>query len=197
MQSCPTSTPGHAVVLCDHQIDILTDAEDTIHLTLGIFQVPRSINTSQQGNALQRINHMVQPLGTFHCRRRASQPSNLKQAQRALLERTHIVPHGLANLHIVGPHESGILITLYLPVDNHHGNTYVKSLLDCWRYGMCLVGADNQEVHPFVDEIGDIGNLLPVVVAHRAHLEPYALVERCLALHLFVLLRAPFILTAL
>ena len=61
--------------------------------------------------------------------------------------------------HVVGPDEAGVLVTLDLAVEHDHGDTSSVGLRDRLGQRRGLLGADNQQVDPLLDELLDLRTL--------------------------------------
>ena len=74
-------------------------------------------------------------------------------------------------LVVVCPDESRVLLRVGLAVEQDDRDSPVISLVDDGRDGMYLVGGDDKQVDPILDELADLLRLQPVVVIGRGELQ--------------------------
>ena len=108
-----------------------------------------------------------------------------------------VAAYGVANAVIVGTDVGGIFVGKNLAIHHDDGDATVVSLFHHGRDGLCLVGRDNQQIHPFVQKMADVLYLPFAIVLGGTDNDLQVTIETCLALHLGILLVAPFVIAAL
>ena len=133
----------------------------------------------------------------LHGRGRAGQTRYLHHRPLPVQAVGDVVADGIADAVIVGTDIGGIFVGKNLAVHHNDGDAAVVGFFHDGSDGFRLVGRDDQQVHPFVQEAAYVAHLLLTVVLGRADNDLQVAVELRLAPHLGVLLMAPLVVAAL
>jgi len=98
---------------------------------------------------------------------------------------------------VVGPDEGRVVVGLYLPVEQYHGDSGPVGFGNHRGQGLGLVRRHHQQIHALVYQALNVGYLLPGVILHRLDDQVYVLPQHGLHAQLLVDFIAPEVFGAL
>ena len=190
-------SPGHAVVLSVHIVEVARLLQDAAHGPNGALFFPIARLRGHQLHAGPGLDGVHKALVPLCGGRGALESAYLHHAAAAFELPGNELSHGLSYAIVVGSDKGSELVGVGFAVVENDGDAAVVGPFDGRGDGAVLVGGHDEQVHALVNEPLDLFHLPPAVVVGRGQAHLQRVVEVFAGFQLAVQLVAPHVLTAL